>query len=55
MTESGSRLDCDGCRVVVMVGLRVWDGVEQTDYHSDHKYSLQRLLLVICQFSESEQ
>ena len=22
--------------------------------HSDHKYRLQRLLLVICQFSESE-
>ena len=47
MTESGSRL------VLVMTALRVWDGVKWMDCHSDHKYRLQRLLLVVCQFSES--
>ena len=30
------------------------DGVEWMVCHSDHKYRLQPLLLVICQFSESE-
>ena len=44
MTESGFRL------FAVMVGLRVWDRVEWMVSHSDHKYCLQRMLLVICYF-----
>ena len=37
-----------------MVGLRVWDEAKWMVCHSNHKCCLQRLLLVICQFSESE-